>query len=77
MQHIDAFCRGLYTGFLKFGQVMIRPSGYVTLLAFVLWFATLFLAPNELLVAIALPLAGWFVGGKIRDLHTYLRNRFD
>lgn len=77
MQYINAFFRGFYKGFLNFGQVMSRPSSLGVLLAFVLWFAFIFLAPQSVVNAVGLGLAGWYMGGKISDLHAYLKRRFD
>ena len=77
MQYFDAFCRGFYKGFLNFGEVMSRPSSLLTLLAFVLWFAFIFQAPQGVVNAVGLGLAGWYMGGKISELHTYFKKRFD
>ncbi len=77
MQYIDAFCRGLYKGFLNFVEVMTRPSSMGVLLAFAVWFGFIILAPTALIDTVALCLAGWFVGGKIGELHTWLKGRYD
>jgi hypothetical protein len=77
MQYIDAICRGLYQGFLSLGQIMTRPSTMGVLLAFAVWFVILFIMPKGVVEFVCGALAGWYMGGKIGDLHTYLRNRFD
>jgi len=77
MQYFDTFCRGLYKGFLTFGRVMILPSTLGTILAALLWGAFLFLMPVAVVGIVCGAIAGWFIGGKLGDLQTYLSKRFD
>jgi hypothetical protein len=77
MKYIDSFCRGLYNGFLLFGEIMIRPSTLGVAAAFLLWVAFIILMPTDVVDFVTMGLAGYFIGTKVGHLHTYLKGRFD
>lgn len=73
MQYIDAFCRGLYKGLLS----LLLPSSLAMMAVLLLIAAFLFLVPQIVVDYTTGILAGWLIGSKLGDLHTYLKGRLD